>query len=138
MWCATCIFSCVAVCCSVLQCVAVCCSVLQCVAVCCGALLRTLYNVTHLYLCGAMWCATCNFPCLCQLSALSLERATSSRWECVCAKTIITIPVTMQTIDICCSVLQCVAVCCSVLRTPYNITHLYLCGAMWCAILYFF
>jgi len=31
-------YSCVAVCCSVLQCVAVCCSVLQCVAVCCSVL----------------------------------------------------------------------------------------------------
>ena len=93
-------YTCVPVCCGVLQCVAVChtwshasceawvhvrCSVLQCVAVCCSVLQRV---------------------------AATLNKGAETRWpSCglVCCSV-------LQYVAVCCSVLQCVAVFCSVLQ----------------------
>jgi len=49
-------FTCVEVCCGVLQCVVVCCSVLQCVAVCCSVLqcVAVCWSVMQ---CVAVWCS---------------------------------------------------------------------------------
>jgi len=55
-------YTCVAVCCSVLQylqCVAVCCSVVQCVAVCCGVL-QCVAVCCSVLQCAAVCCSVCS------------------------------------------------------------------------------